>query len=149
MLEISDLAAFLRGSWRIERTVVDRKHGQNGTFSGTVELSSLADGGLHYHEFGTLDWLGASAQTQRDYRLLPTRDPAVLDWSFVNPNGSASYFFHTMNLGSGLWRANHPCAADTYQVEYQALSQDELSVVWDVTGPSKDNLLTSSWQRIL
>lgn len=147
MLEISDLAAFLRGSWRIERTVLDRRHGLSGAFRGVVEFA-LADGGLGYHESGTLDWAGSQTPATRQYFLQHTGNPAELTWHFVNQDGSRSYFFHSMNLQTGSWRANHPCAADVYRVEYTVGDRENLSVVWDVVGPSKNQLLSSSWQRL-
>lgn len=145
--KVPELAAFLQGSWRVERTVLDRSRGLSGTFSGSIEFQP-AGGGLRYREAGTFSWSGSRAPATRDYFLQQTDDPARLDWYFANSDGSPSYFFHAMNLRSGSWQADHPCAADFYRVDYSALNREQLVVIWDVTGPTKNHLLSSDWQRI-
>lgn len=165
----ADLATFLLGSWRIERTLLERSTGQSGEFEGLVKFSTDNAGGLHYQEEGTLLW-GAAEQVpvgqhdqqpspatlpqgtatsgyrvpaKRDYLLRATGDPAALDWYFDYGD-----FFHRLDLSSGIWKAEHPCSADLYRVDYTVLSADELKVVWDVAGPRKNQHIASSWIRV-
>ncbi|AJT42660.1 DUF6314 family protein [Psychromicrobium lacuslunae] len=167
--ELTDLAAFLIGNWQVKRTLLERSTGQNSDFDGILQFSPSADGGLRYHEEGTLLW-GATEQVpadqhdqqpmlatlprgtaaagyrvpaKRDYLLRATDDPAVLDWYF-----DYGVFFHRLDLRSGHWTAEHPCSADLYRVDYTVLDPDQLEVVWDVAGPRKNQHIASSWTRI-
>ncbi|NYE96371.1 hypothetical protein FHU41_002621 [Psychromicrobium silvestre] len=153
-LTVPDLAAFLIGSWRIERTVLDRASGQSGTFEGQLvfttpqhpELKNSAHGDgtvLRYSETGKLRWAGTQAPVKRDYLLHSTDNPAVLDWYF-----DYGGYFHSLDLRTGQWRAEHPCSADRYRVEYAVHSAELLEVSWDVAGPTKDQLLHSLWRRL-
>ncbi|GAA1047950.1 DUF6314 family protein [Arthrobacter russicus] len=144
---LRDLSVFLQGSWRVERSVLDRSRSLSGGFNGSIDFSP-ADGGLHYRETGLLSWSGSIAPATREYFLRRTGDPAGLDWYFVDPDGSPSYFFHRMDLRTGSWQTEHPCSADLYRVDYAVADQNTLSAVWDVSGPSKDQLLSSSWHRL-
>lgn len=162
------LASFLLGSWRIERTLLERSTGQSGDFQGFVQFSPDNADGLRYHEEGTLLW-GATKQVpanqhdqqpipatlprgtaagyrvpaKRDYLLRATDSPAVLDWYFDYGD-----FFHSLDLSSGRWNAEHPCSADLYRVDYTVLNADELKVVWDVAGPRKNQHIASNWTRV-
>jgi hypothetical protein len=42
----------------------------------------------------------------------------------------------------------HPCAADTYRGRIDAPSEHEFVITWDVTGPTKDELITSTYRWI-
>jgi hypothetical protein len=41
----------------------------------------------------------------------------------------------------------HPCAADTYRGEVTVVGPDELLITWDVTGPTKNQLIVSRLRR--
>ncbi|WP_394941817.1 DUF6314 family protein [Psychromicrobium sp. YIM B11713] len=149
---ISNLAAFLLGSWRIERTLLERSTGQRGEFQGDLEFSS-SHSGLHYRESGTLRWdapqeVGSAPRdhrvpVKRDYLLRATPDPRVLDWYFDYGD-----YFHQLDLSSGRWQTEHPCSADLYRVDYTVLDAEHLRVIWEVAGPHKDQLISSSWSRL-
>ncbi len=140
-VSVADLRAYLAGRWRVERTLLDRSSGAHGRFDGTVLFES--DGcGLRQREHGTISWPTHTGQARREYLFRPTADPAVLDLYF--PDGR---FFHTMNLATGSWTTEHGCAPDTYNVTYRAVSLSRLDYSWDVTGPNKDLLLSTSLLR--
>ncbi len=138
---VADLRAYLAGSWRVERTLLNRSSGIRGRFDGTVLFES-DDGGLRQREHGTISWPTHTGPATREYLLRPTADPAALDIYF--PDGR---FFHTLNLSAGEWTTVHGCAPDTYNVTYRLLSASRLNYSWDVTGPNKDLLLSTSLFR--
>lgn len=140
---MADAAEFLSGSWDIQRTVTENGPSASGSgeFIGTVSIEP-SDTGLVYREQGALRWQSSTAEVSREYLLRRTEDPAVLDWYFDHGG-----FFHRLDLSTGSWQAEHPCAADLYRAEYRVLSPQELSVIWRVHGPAKHQLLSSRWTR--
>ncbi|MDQ4503156.1 DUF6314 family protein [Sinomonas sp. ASV322] len=156
---VSDLSAYLRGEWAVERTMLDRTSGERGTFSGTVTFTGSArtanddDGALLQHEEGTVRWGAHAGPATRSYVWRPGPSPESMDVFF--PDGR---FFHSVQLGelsaqdaSGLAgpgsRAEHWCDPDTYRVAYTPVGPDELRYAWDVTGPAKNLLLTTTLRR--
>ena len=134
--------------------MVDRAAGVRGTFSGTVSFTpddgghvgaprSHSQGVLRQRETGTVVWPTFTGPASRQYLLVPTDDPALMEVLFED--GRA---FHPLNLSGGSWTAGHWCEPDTYQVSFSSLSPDRLHYEWDVTGPSKDLLLRTSLQRM-
>ncbi|MBG0739693.1 hypothetical protein IV500_09870 [Paeniglutamicibacter antarcticus] len=143
---VADLCAYLAGSWRVERTLVDRSSGSRGRFDGTV-LFVPGDfepdgGGLRQREHGTISWPTYTGKATREYLLQATTEPAALDIYFP-----AGRFFHTLNLSAGTWTTVHGCAPDTYTVTYHVVSARRLDYEWDVSGPDKNLLLTTSLFR--
>ena len=143
-----DLRAYLRGSWSVDRTLLDRSSGARGTFTGVVRFTDNADGGLNWREEGTVRWSSGSGApfsgpASREYVLRPADTPAVLDVYF--PDGRP---FHRMGFAGQSSQDVHWCDPDTYRVTYTALGPDECGYRWDVTGPAKDQLLESSLRRL-
>ncbi|MDJ0354622.1 DUF6314 family protein [Paenarthrobacter sp. PH39-S1] len=167
-VSVTDLRAYLAGSWRVERTLLDRSTGVRGRFQGTV-LFEPADGGedagaggtdagagaggptsqtstakvLRQREHGTISWPTHTGTATREYLLHATTEPAVLDMYFPDER-----FFHTLNLSTGRWTTGHGCHPDTYNVTYRAVSSMRLDYEWDVSGPAKDLLLSTSLFRL-
>ncbi|MBT2547587.1 hypothetical protein J7I85_04525 [Arthrobacter sp. ISL-65] len=142
----SDLPA--AGRWSVERTMLDRAAGTRGTFTGVVIFSPDGDGGLRFHEEGTVVWPAADADTfsgpaTRDYLLRPADTPDAMDMLF--PDGRP---FHRMSFSPEASQDRHWCDPDTYRVTYLVHGEDEFSYVWDVTGPRKDLLLESVLRRL-
>ncbi|MCY0904815.1 DUF6314 family protein [Arthrobacter sp. H14-L1] len=140
-MSVADLRAYLAGSWRVKRTLLDRSSGTRGCFDGTVLFES-EDGGLGQRERGTISWPTHTGPATRDYLLRPAAEPAALDIYF--PDGR---FFHTLNLSAGEWTTLHSCAPDTYYVTYHVVSTTRLDYEWTVIGPDKNLLLTTSLFR--
>ncbi len=141
-VSVADLRAYLAGSWRVERTLLDRSSGTRGRFDGTVLFEPDDGGGLRQRELGTISWPTHTGKATREYLLHATAEPAVMDLHF--PDGR---FFHTLNLSAGEWTTVHGCAPDTYNVTYRAVSPSRLDYEWDVIGPDKNLLLTTSLFR--
>ena len=151
-----DLRGYLLGTWSVERTLLDRATGSRGTFTGVVRFTPLAggttnrlndDGGLHFHEEGTIVWTSYTGKpftgpASRDYLLRPTGTVDTLDMFF--PDGRP---FHRMGFGQQSSDDEHWCDPDTYRVTYTLVGPAEFRYRWDVTGPTKDQLIESVLRR--
>ncbi len=150
-----DLRGYLLGTWSVDRTLRDRATGSRGTFTGVVRFTPLADdggartddGGLRFHEEGTMVWTPASGTpftgpASRDYLLRPAGTRDTLDMFF--PDGRP---FHRMGFGEQNSHDRHWCDPDTYRVTYTLVGPAEFRYCWDVTGPAKDHLIDSVLRR--
>lgn len=143
-----DLRAYLRGSWSVDRTLLDRSTGINGTFTGVVRFTAHDDGGLLWREEGTVRWAPLdrapfTGPASREYLLRPADTPEVLDVYF--PDGRP---FHRMGFDGQANQDEHWCDPDTYRVTYTFRGPDQCGYRWDVTGPAKDQLLESVLRRL-
>lgn len=142
---VADALLYLAGSWRAERTVRDLAGSDDaaeGTFTGTTTFSPLDGGGLLHHESGTFVWQGVARPAERTLRFLPGTAPGTADVRFADGRP-----FHDLNLTSGRWVTDHPCAADLYRGEFTVLDADRWRTVWRVAGPTKDLALTTDYAR--
>jgi Family of unknown function (DUF6314) len=53
--------------------------------------------------------------------------------------------FHPWTIGAPV---SHPCAADTYAGRIERPSECQLHITWDVTGPTKNQLITTTYRRV-
>ncbi|MFE0192880.1 DUF6314 family protein [Streptomyces sp. NPDC058989] len=144
---VTDVAAYLAGRWRVERTVDDLRAGVEGRFRGTAEFRPAGGGEpsdgeelLHVEE-GRLTWDGTEYPASRTLRLRPRRDgTAEIRFADGRP-------FHDLDLRGGRWSAVHPCSADRYEGTFTTVAADEWYLRWRVTGPAKDQLLRSVYRR--
>ncbi|WP_159800898.1 DUF6314 family protein [Arthrobacter zhaoguopingii] len=152
---VPDLRSYLLGTWRVRRSLLNRADSTEGTFTGTLTVQPVTDDGpgLSWREEGTVHWPGArlcagrsvppfTGPANRQYLLVPGGQGAP--WEVLFQDGRP---FHRLGLTAGSWRDEHWCSPDTYRVEYTALAQDRLRYQWDVTGPAKDQLLTTELTR--
>jgi hypothetical protein len=147
-----NLRAYLLGTWVVDRTLLDRSTRTQGSFTGVVRFTATDDdGGLRFREEGTVSWASVpggpagrpfTAPASREYLLRPTGAPDTLDMFF--PDGRP---FHRMGFGPQSSRDQHWCDPDSYRVNYTRTGPDEFRYEWDVTGPAKDQLLTSVLRR--
>jgi hypothetical protein len=148
-----DLRAYLLGSWTVERILLDRSAGARGTFTGVARFTPLNnDGSLRFREAGTVAWdavPGGPGETpftgpaSREYLLRRTDSPDTMEMLF--PDGRP---FHRMGFGPQSRHDQHWCDPDTYRVSYACTGPDDFRYQWDVTGPAKDQLLTSVLHRV-
>ncbi|MFG2091973.1 DUF6314 family protein [Streptomyces sp. NPDC048612] len=140
---VPDVAAYLTGRWRIERTVSDLRTGAEGSFRGTAEFRPGPAGeGLLHHEEGQLSWGGTVHPACRTLRWRPRPDgTAAIDFADGRP-------FHDLDLRTGRWTAVHPCAADRYEGTFTAVGPDTWRLEWRVGGPAKEQLLRSVYRRL-
>ncbi|MGW5179288.1 DUF6314 family protein [Streptomyces sp. NPDC004082] len=141
---VADVLAFLAGSWRVERRVVDLAAGTEGRFTGTTVFSPLEDGGdgLLHHESGTFAWQGTPRPAERTLWFLPGGRAGTADVRFSDGRP-----FHDLDLSTGRHVAVHPCAADHYRGEFTVDDAGRWRTVWRVGGPAKDLVLTTDYVR--
>lgn len=138
---VADLRDFLRGRWRIDRTITDRLHGADGRLVGLAEFAPDGDG-LAYVETGRLALPGYEGEAEQRHR-----------YRFPAPGRAEVYFrdggyFHDLDLTRGEWQADHPCGADLYRGWFRALGPDAWRQVWTVVGPRKDLRLAAEFVRL-
>lgn len=142
MFGVADLGGYLRGTWRLERTLVDRATGERGRVRGSVEYVLDAGGALVQHESGELAWGGHRGPAYRVLRLEPTADPGV--WRVLFDDGRP---FHPLDLRRGAATVEHACGPDLYVGEFRIRSADVWTYCWSVTGPAKSLQLDSVLTR--
>ncbi|MFD7938351.1 DUF6314 family protein [Streptomyces sp. NPDC059755] len=148
---VPDCLTYLRGSWRVTRSVRDRASGAEGRFDGFTVFSALDEsggeagdvGGLLHRESGTFVWLGVPRPAERTLRFLPGPTPGTADVRFADGRP-----FHDLDLTTGRHIADHPCSADLYRGEFTVRDADHWRTVWRVAGPAKDLSLTTDYARV-
>ncbi|MEV0978323.1 DUF6314 family protein [Streptomyces sp. NPDC049915] len=139
---VPDVLAYLAGNWQVERSVRDLASGDEGRFDGTTDFQPLEGGGLLHVESGTFVWQGVARPAERTLRFLPGAAPGTADVRFADGRP-----FHHLDLGSGRYIADHPCAADLYRGEFTVRDAGHWRTVWRVRGPAKDLVLTTHYTR--
>ncbi|WP_329279287.1 DUF6314 family protein [Streptomyces sp. NBC_01451] len=142
---VPDALRYLAGNWRLERSVRDRASADEGAFTGTATFSPLhggCRGALLHHESGTFVWQGTARPAERTLHFLPGAAPGTADVRFADGRP-----FHGLDLTSGRWVTDHPCAADLYRGEFTVLDADRWRTVWRVAGPAKDLVLSTDYTR--
>lgn len=134
MTRLADLA----GKWWLNRVIEDARAGETGQLTGTA---SFADQGEYwlYAETGTL--------------VLPGREPLAASREyrfFDNPDGAEVCFADGRPFHAIRWdqpEAVHECPPDLYRVRYDFTGFPRWQAVWQVTGPRKDYIMTSTYSR--
>ncbi len=138
---VPDTLDYLAGEWRVGRTVADLAAGEDGRFEGTARFTADGAGGLAHTEHGTFTWRGTAREASRAHHYAPGPDGGAL---VTFPDGRP---FHDLDLREGRWEVAHGCAPDTYRGRFTVLGPDRFEVVWRVTGPAKNLLLTTVHDR--
>lgn len=113
----------------------DRRLGRFGRVTGGVEFVRDGDS-VRWLEHGRFDWDGRSFDVTRALRIESSGD----GWMVRFEDGRD---FHPWRPGTVV---THPCRADTYSGLVR-LDGSRLSVLWDVTGPAKDQRLFTRCRR--
>jgi len=125
--------AFLRGSWTIERRLVDHRSGVGGSFTGQAAFLATADPGvLRYEERGELRFGGHAGPARRSL-LYRERPGGAADVCFADGRE-----FYRLDLHSGQWTERYGCEPDEYLVSYLVRGPARVEERWQVTGPRKD-----------
>ncbi|MEU9283651.1 DUF6314 family protein [Streptomyces sp. NPDC048275] len=140
---VADVLAYLAGTWHVERVVRDLASGAEGRFTGTTVFGPLDEPGLLSHESGTFTWQGAARPAERTLRYLPGAAPGTAAVRFSDGRP-----FHDLDLTTGRYVTDHPCAADLYRGEFTAYEEDRWRTVWRVGGPAKELVLTTDCTRM-
>lgn len=127
----------LLGTWTMARRVHDRTAGIRGRVRGTVEF--VPDGAdVRWVEHGELSWDGRTFEVGRE--LLITSDGD--GWMVRFDDGRE---FHRWTPGRSVI---HPCRADVYRGHIDVdPTRTSLRVLWDVTGPAKDQRIVTRCAR--
>jgi hypothetical protein len=141
---VPEVLAFLAGSWRVDRSVRDLASGDEGRFDGTTVFGPLEGGALLHRESGVFVWHGVARPAERTLRFLP--GPAGAGTAEVRFADGRP--FHDLDLTTGHWVADHPCAADLYRGEFTVRDADHWRTVWRVRGPAKELVLTTDYARV-
>jgi hypothetical protein len=139
---VDDLAGFLRGSWRLDRDILDGGGTSVGRFTGigTFEVDPAVPGLLRYLEEGTLQ-LGsyeAPASRRLGYHVVGGRAEVVFG------DGRP---FHDLDLRAGSHAVEHACGADLYRGRFEVDSDRSWRHEWSVIGPRKDHLIRTTFDR--
>lgn len=127
----------LLGVWQLERRLADRHGGGFGRVSGWLELT-LVGAVVHWLELGELSWGGARYEVTRELHIMP--DGA--GWQVRFTDGRA---FHPWRPGE---LVEHPCRQDLYRGLVKVDDERKrLRVLWDVTGPFKDQRIVTRCVR--
>jgi hypothetical protein len=134
-----ELAAWLPGEWTVTRVINDGA----GRFEGRASFVSDPDSPLSliWHEHGRLRLAGHDGPAGRTLRIEPAGRGT---WEVRFADGSP---FHRLDLSSGSDDVTHPCGADVYRGRYEIQAPDRFTVTWRVTGPRKDDLIVSVYER--
>lgn len=138
---MSDLFSYLEDNWHIDRRIDDRKLGEIGTLAGVASFAPDADG-LDYSETGTLHIGSYSGIAERRLNFRRGDTPETADVEF--PDGR---HFYRLDLGSGEGHAMHVCPPDIYRVTTIAINDGCWRQEWVVTGPRKDQAITTIFRR--
>jgi hypothetical protein len=141
-LPVPDALVYLSGGWSVVRSVRDLTSGAEGVFTGTTVFGPLDDGGLLHRETGTFVWQGVPRPAERTLRFLPGTAPGTADVRFGDGRP-----FHDLDLTTGHWRTDHPCAADLYRGAFEVHDENRWRTLWRVGGPAKDLLLVTDLTR--
>ncbi|HUZ21502.1 MAG TPA: DUF6314 family protein [Acidimicrobiales bacterium] len=138
---ISDLAAFLGGSWDVERRLVDHAGGATLRFDGTARWRPRAAAELAYDERGVLARADGRDEAWRELRY------ARLDGGRAEVRYADGRPFHELDLSRGRWRTLVACGRDVYAGLFVVVAPDQLVVRWRVRGPAKAYSSTTCYRR--
>jgi Family of unknown function (DUF6314) len=133
----SELISWLIGSWTVERAV----NGVPETFIGAAEFVALSDGTLRWHESGRLRLDQFDGRAYRTLIIAPTQNGHEVQFDDGRP-------FHHLDLSTGYTEVVHLCGPDRYDGTYACRGPGELHVCWHVTGPDRDDEITSQYLRL-
>jgi len=140
----ADLRNFFSGRWNLVRTIEDRQRGETGTLTGLAEFKPNVDAdgvGLVYREDGRLEIGTYRGKAHQCYLY---RFPAEGSLEALFPDRRP---FHMAVLLTGEAEAEHACPPDFYKGRYLLVGPDCWTLNWRVTGPRKDQIITSRYLR--
>jgi hypothetical protein len=114
-----------------------------GHFEGRASFAAdpRSPAALIWHERGHLRLGAHDGPAGRTLRIEPARGA----WEVRFDDGRS---FHRLDLAGGACEATHLCGPDTYRGRYEIESPDRFTVTWRVTGPRKDDLIESVYDRL-
>lgn len=133
------LARWLRGHWNVTRVINDG----TGHFEGRACFSPdpVMPTALVWRERGHLRLGAHDGPAERTLRIEPD---ATGGWQVRFGDRRP---FHPLDLVHGRCEATHLCGADVYRGRYAIEGEHRFTVTWRVTGPRKDDLIVSVYDR--
>lgn len=128
------------GTWRVDRTIDDRLSGRAARFAGRAVFAP-SDGGLAYREAGRLR-LGDGPELAATREYLWREADGMIDVRFADGRR-----FHAFDPAGPVPEAEHACGPDRYRVRYDFTGWPGWRAEWRVTGPRKDYLMVSRYDR--
>jgi hypothetical protein len=122
----------LLGRWTLARTIEDRRHQEDSSLDGVLELVEEQPGRIRWEERGTWHRPAGDVDVRRGLRLERTGR----GWWVLFDDGRD---FHPWAPGETYV---HDCAPDTYRGEVSG-TPERWTVTWEVTGPGKDYTMTT------
>jgi Family of unknown function (DUF6314) len=108
--------------------------------SGTARFFPL-DGALLFEERGVMTLGGYLGEAIRRYVFRFTdAGTALVSFEDGRP-------FHHLELRNGSACVRHDCEPDLYEGRYRLLGPDQWLLSWRITGPRKQQLITSRYRR--
>jgi hypothetical protein len=139
---VADLRAYFLGVWRLERILVDGRIGQGGSMEGTALFSPSGAARLLYSESGILRFGEHEGPAEQSY-LYDFPEPGRAE--IARHDGRP---FHALDLTRGRAAVTHACGDDLYRGVYGASDPGEWWVEWQVSGPRKDQRITTRYRRL-
>ena len=146
---VDDLYSFLKGTWSLYRTMNDLQLNMPGVMQGDVVIKDKGEGSgngdLIYREQGELRFGDYREIVHRNYvyKFPDRRNSPHLGEVHFDQGGQ----FYQLDLSSGFQKVVHHCGDDTYRGTFAVESGDIWRLNWFVTGPSKELILDSRYQR--
>lgn len=138
---VEDLRAYLKGTWRLSRTISDFHGGKTAHYEGEARFAPDRSG-LAYRESGKLMLEDAVFEAERTYHYrFPSLGCAAVVFDDERP-------FHSLDLTSGRWTTEHFCAPDRYEGAFCAESGAAWHSQWRIEGPRKDQKIETRYQRL-
>ncbi|MFJ4220187.1 DUF6314 family protein [Curtobacterium luteum] len=132
MLEPTDLL----GEWELDRHVLDRRAGVDGTVAGTTVLTATGPDEVRWEESGTMRFDGRTVPVSRTLVVRRTGGSWTVHFS-------DDRVFHPWVWGTSV---SHACTPDDYTGVLEG-DADRWSVRWEAHGPAKDYVLESVLRR--
>lgn len=135
-----DIGQFLLGAWRLTRLGWDGVTARSMRLRGTARVSNCA-AGLLLEERGILT-VGAHVGEATRRTLFHIVGDSVATACFEDGRP-----FHRLDLATGMAPVRHDCPPDRYEGRYRVLTPACWLLSWRVTGPRKNQVITSRFTR--
>jgi hypothetical protein len=135
-----DLAGWLRGEWTVTRVINDGAGHFEGRACFVPDPESPA--AVMWREHGRLRLGAHDGPAERTLRIEPAIDGA---WQVRFADGRP---FHELDLAAGgRCDVSHLCGPDVYRGRYEIDGPDRFTITWRVSGPRKNDVIASRYER--
>ena len=142
----NDTLDLLLGTWRVERTVHDRRGGADSQFFGTATFTRRADEPradvVCFEEVGDYAVGAYRGEARRSLEYVASDDSTV---AIAFRDGR---HFIDLDLARGVSRDEHLCNSDRYEITTILKHRDLIEERWRVRGPEKDYVAVALLTRV-